>query len=111
MTDITWYDAAVYANARSKDDNLQPAIILENVKKRDGHIVSADVTETWSNGYRPISELEFEFAARDGQGEGPFPFDIKKLDEHAWHKGNTDRVQPGATRRALRNGLRDMQGN
>jgi formylglycine-generating enzyme required for sulfatase activity len=62
---VTWYDAVSYCNQRSTADGFTLAYTLTGVATDGNHIISATVT--WNqaaNGYRLLTEAEWEFAYR-----------------------------------------------
>lgn len=62
--------------------------------------------------YRLPTEAEWEYACRAGS-EGPYSFgDASKMDDYAWHAGNSDAI-PHAVGKKKPNqfGLHDMHGN
>ncbi len=73
ITSITWYDAIYYCNARSKMEGLECVYTIKINFVVCGHIKEADVTwDRTKNGYRLPTELEWEYAAMNGDpGEKP----------------------------------------
>ncbi len=97
-----------------------PAICMSHVAARQ---YCKWLSEQTGRFYRLPTEAEWEFACRAGSGTAySFGDDPAKLDEHAWHAGNSRRVlEPGAdpvpayqqVGKKLANafGLHDMHGN
>jgi len=101
---VTWTDAVLYCNLRSKAEGLEPCY-----DKKD---------EKWqcnfeANGYRLPTEAEWEYACRAGTerdyyfGSGP-----RALKKHAWYDGNSSRKTHVAGQKQPNQwGLYDMYGN
>jgi formylglycine-generating enzyme required for sulfatase activity len=119
---VTWYDAVSYCNQRSTADGLMPAYTLTGVVYSGNHITSATVT--WNqagNGYRLLTEAEWEYACR-ATSTTAFcnggitnlqctPLD-PNLDQVGWYCGNASSMTHdvgGKTANA--SGLKDMHGN
>ncbi len=123
VENITWLDAIAYCNARSEQENLTPAYVVE------GDSVYWDRS---ANGYRLPTEAEWEYACRAGTTTpfsmenspsaeeanyyGHYPYQIE---ENYFSQGNLA-VQPGIYRQttvavgsfsANPFGLYDMHGN
>jgi sulfatase modifying factor 1 len=104
VNQVSWYDAIEFCNRLSEREGLTPAY------RRDGDNVSWD---TATDGYRLLTEAEWEYACRAGtrtrysfgDGEG-------KLGEYAWYSKNSGNApHPVGTRQPNPWGLHDMHGN
>jgi formylglycine-generating enzyme required for sulfatase activity len=119
---VTWYDAVSYCNQRSTRDGYTPAYTITGATYSGIHITNATVT--WNqaaNGYRLLTEAEWEYACR-ATSTSVFcnggitntdcsPLDLN-LDVVGWYCGNnsgTTHDVGGKTANAW--GLKDMHGN
>ncbi|MBM3317974.1 MAG: SUMF1/EgtB/PvdO family nonheme iron enzyme [Candidatus Eisenbacteria bacterium] len=118
---VTWFDAVSYCNQRSVAEGFTPAYMISNPGYEGVHIVSATVT--WNqnaNGYRLLTEAEWEYACRAGSvtafcnggisqclcGSEPF------LDLVGWYCGNSGSQTHDVGQKAANAwGLYDMHGN
>ena len=101
---VTWTDAVLYCNLRSKAEDLEACY-----QEKD---------ETWqcnftANGYRLPTEAEWEYACRTGmEGEYYFGSDPRALKKHAWYADNSSRKTHDVGQREPNPwGLYDMYGN
>ena len=105
VTDVSFYDAVFFANAKSKAMKLDTAYVYEGkTKSSDGHIVFLGnlTTDFSSNGYRLPTEAEWIYAAKKG-------WDPSK---NAWTAENSDyKKHPVCELPKDGNGLCDMAGN
>jgi formylglycine-generating enzyme required for sulfatase activity len=111
----TWFDAALYCNARSRRDGKDTVYSYQSIIGTKGAAsaltgVSADMT---AGGYRLPTEAEWEYACR-AQTASLFYWGDDKLDAetYAWlqdYSGN--QAHAVATRRANVFSLYDMVGN
>jgi formylglycine-generating enzyme required for sulfatase activity len=99
---ISWADAALYCNARSRAEGLTPCY--------DEQTAECNFA---ANGYRLPTEAEWEYACRAGStADYGFGNDPRSLKDHAWHADNAAK-KTHAVRQKRPNawGLHDMHGN
>lgn len=104
VQNVSWLDAVKFCNALSEANNLQSCYNIE------GNQVTWDKS---ANGFRLPTEAEWEYAASGGQSGAGFRYSgSDRLDEVAWHSGNTSGgpALPG-NKQANEMGLYDMSGN
>jgi len=99
---ITWANAALYCNKRSRAEGLVPCYDESNARCNFS-----------ANGYRLPTEAEWEYACRAGAtGAYHFGDDARLLAEHAWHKANSAKTtHPVGRKKPSRWLLFDMYGN
>jgi len=99
---IRWADAARYANARSRLENLRPA-----------YDPAGWACDFAADGYRLPTEAEWEYACRAGAAaDYPCGGSPAALAEYAWFKDNAGRgPHPTGRRRPNAWGIFDMHGN
>lgn len=98
---ISWFDAVHFCNALSKKHNL-PARYIFTPQEDDVHTVPD------SNGFRLLTESEWEFACRAGTN-GP---SYGPIDEIAWYQNNAkNSTHPVGVKQSNQWGLYDMLGN
>jgi formylglycine-generating enzyme required for sulfatase activity len=119
VENVTWFDAVLFCNARSKALGKDTVYTYTQVttfgldvdtfvKNLVGY--SADLSK---NGFRLPTEPEWEYACRAGvttdfiSGNN----DATGIDEYAWHSGNSNSSHMVATRKPNNWGLYDMIGN
>jgi formylglycine-generating enzyme required for sulfatase activity len=99
---VRWSDAALYCNARSRAEGLQPCY-----EEKSG---ACDFAAT---GYRLPTEAEWEYACRAGtSSDYSFGSDPGRLGQYAWYAENsTKRAHPVGEKKPNGWGLFDMYGN
>jgi formylglycine-generating enzyme required for sulfatase activity len=121
---MSWFDAVLYCNKRSKRDGLDTSYSYTSVTGTPGNGCTAlgglviDVTK---NGYRLPTEAEWEYACRAGSttdfywGKSYPPTtsaDSLAIDSNAlWYNNSTTGTQPVAMKKPNAWGLYDMSGN
>ncbi|MDR0453289.1 MAG: SUMF1/EgtB/PvdO family nonheme iron enzyme [Deferribacteraceae bacterium] len=101
---VTWFDAIEYCNKLSQKEGLTP------VYKRSGNNVTAD----WkANGYRLLTESEWEYAARGGKANSAYKYSGgNNVDDVCWYKNNSGgKTNPVGVKKANELGIHDMCGN
>ena len=111
---VTWYSAVEFCNKMSDTEGLGHYYELNNIKRRQsGAIEKADYTVLGGDGYRLLTEAEWEYCCRAGSIE-PWCFgDVSAEATHyAWYYDNSSmESQPVGQKKPNSWGLYDMHGN
>ena len=122
---VTWFDAVLYCNARSKHDGKDTVYSYRSVAGTPGNGCNdlGDLAINMSkNGYRLPTEAEWEYACRAGStadyywGQSYPPLttaDTANISAHAWwwYNNTPYGTKPVATKPPNAFGLYDMSGN
>ena len=128
---VSWYDAIVFCNFLSMQENLTPCYTIKNStnpidwgippdsKEAEDYDAWAMVTCDFNaNGYRLPTEAEWEYAARGGQTgitDGSWEYEYSGSttpDDVAWYSSNSEsKTHEVGTKAANVLGLYDMSGN
>jgi formylglycine-generating enzyme required for sulfatase activity len=117
VTDVTWYEAVKWANARSEREGLIPCYYTDSPQRtvhRTGAFGASNDSLKWTaNGYRLPTEAEWEKAARGGAAGRRYAWgDTDDIDQsranYNYYYGGTTPVGSFAPNGY---GLYDMAGN
>jgi formylglycine-generating enzyme required for sulfatase activity len=120
---MTWFDAALYCNARSKRDTLDTVYSYSSITGTpgDGCSLGGLVINMSTNGYRLPTEAEWEYACRAGTATDfywgrSYPAvtldDTLTIDSNAiWYHNSPSAKSRVASKKPNAFGLYDMAGN
>jgi sulfatase modifying factor 1 len=111
---VTWFDAALYCNARGKAEGRDTVYAYGSVEGKPGNgcvTLEGLRIRRSARGYRLPTEAEYEYAQRAGT-TGEFYWGDTLDGEYLWYYANAEgATHPVARKRPNAFGLYDMSGN
>ncbi len=102
VTGVSWFEAVEFCNQLSLQEEMEPCY----------KIVGKQVEWVSNEGYRLLTEAEWEYGCRAGtETRWWFGDDKSQLRECAWYRANASAPQPVGRKTANPWGLYDMHGN
>jgi sulfatase modifying factor 1 len=117
VTNVSWYDAVKWCNAKSEMEQLSPVYEVNGEVYKNGDFGERGSPvvkqKTKSKGYRLPFDAEWEWAARGGKKSKGYTYSgSNDLNAVGWFKGNSDgREQAVGLKKSNELGLHDMNGN
>ena len=111
VTDVSWYDAVKWCNAKSVKEGKVPVYLVNGATYKSGQ--REPTVKTSANGYRLPTDAEWEWAARGGRQTHGYTYSgSNDLNEVAWWHGNSgDVMHPVGDKISNELGVHDMNGN
>jgi formylglycine-generating enzyme required for sulfatase activity len=111
---VTWYDAVLYCNARSKQEGKEPVYKYSRIiRDNSGQCIQLTdlIIDFNQNGYRLPTEAEWEYACR-AETSTPYYWGTEMNDDYAWYNNNSSsETHPVRMKKPNVWGLYDMIGN
>lgn len=121
---VSWYAAIAYCNVKSESEGRAVCYSIDGITSWTNTVsIPTSDNSTWNsvtynqnaNGYRLLTEAEWEYVARGGNGltgEQYIYSGSNSLGEYAWYEGNAS-SKTHEVKKKLPNGLKvyDMTGN
>ena len=114
VDNVTWFTALEFCNKLSDEDGIPHYYELSNPKRRaSGSIENADVSVLGGDGYRLLTEAEWEYVCRAGSITPWCCGDLAvEVTHYAWYFDNSPNgTQPVGLKKPNAWGLYDMHGN